>query len=79
MKTIFHVPDMVCSSCAMRLEGLQNELRGVTLARASYKKLTLEMEFDETQLSQENIIAAAAALGYRLKPDRKSTRLNSSH
>ena len=68
MKTIFHVPDMVCPSCALHLEGLGDELPGVARISASYRKLTLEVEFDEARLAPGEIIAAAAALGYRLEP-----------
>ena len=64
MKMSFRVPDMQCPNCAMHLEGLEDELPGVKRISASYKKLAMEVEFDETQLTVEQIIAAANALGY---------------
>jgi copper chaperone CopZ len=64
MKKIFRVPDMECPNCAMHLEGLEDELPGVKYISASYKKQVMEVEFDETKLSVEEIIAAANALGY---------------
>ena len=68
MRTLFHVPDMVCPSCVPRLEGLQNELPGVTHINANYKKQTLEVEFDETRTSLAEIIIAADRLGFEVEP-----------
>jgi copper chaperone CopZ len=64
MKMHFYVPDMQCPNCAMHLEGLEDDLPGVKRVTASYKKQAMEVEFDETQLTAEQIIAAANALGY---------------
>jgi copper chaperone CopZ len=64
MKKSFHVSDMTCPNCAMHLEGLEDDLPGVKRISASYKKLAMDVEFDETQLTVEQIIAAANALGY---------------
>jgi copper chaperone len=64
MKITLRVPDMMCPNCAMHLEGLEDELQGVKRIHASYKKLTMEIEFDETKVTLEQIIQAAHALGY---------------
>ena len=64
MKKTFRVSDMHCPNCAMHLEGLEDELPGIKRIAASYKKLFMEVEFDETQVSVEQIIRAAEALGY---------------
>ena len=69
MKKTFRVPDMECPNCAMHLEGLEDELPGIQRINASYKKLMMEVEFDETKLSIEQIIAAANAIGYHPQPD----------
>ena len=68
MKKIFKVPDMTCPNCAMHLEGLEDELPGVKSISASYKKLTMEVEFDETLLSINEIISAANEIGYHPEP-----------
>jgi copper chaperone CopZ len=60
----FRVPDMMCSNCVMHLEGLEDELPGIKRINASYKKQTMQVEFDETKLSIEQIIKAAIAIGY---------------
>ncbi len=64
MKKIFNVPDMTCPNCAMHLEGLEDEIPGVNRITASYKKLVMEVEFDDTKLTIEQIILAANAIGY---------------
>jgi len=64
MKILFRVPDMMCPNCAFHLEGLEDELPGVRRITASYKKQSMEVEFDETKLSVDQILAAANALGY---------------
>jgi copper chaperone CopZ len=67
-RATFNVPDMHCSSCAMTLEGLEDELEGITRISASYHKQRLDVEFDEKRLSGAQIISAAAELGYTLVP-----------
>jgi copper chaperone CopZ len=68
MKKTFRVPDMECPNCAMHLEGLEDELPGVKRIDASYKKQLMEVEFDETKVSIEQIISAANAIGYHPEP-----------
>jgi copper chaperone len=66
MKQIFHVPDMHCPSCSMRLEGIEDELPGIQRITASYRKQRLEVEYDPAQVNEVQIIAAAEAMGYAL-------------
>jgi copper chaperone CopZ len=68
MKVCFRVPNMHCPNCAMHLEGLQDELGGIRQIRTSYKKQSLEVEFEETRLTVAQIIAAANPLGYHPEP-----------
>jgi copper chaperone CopZ len=67
-KVAYQVPDMHCSSCAMTLEGLEDELEGIKRISASYHKQRLDVEYDETRLTGEQIVAAAGELGYTLLP-----------
>jgi copper chaperone len=55
---------MECPNCAMHLEGLEDELPGITRVSASYKKQTMEVEFDEKKVTIAQIIAAANEIGY---------------
>jgi len=67
-KAVYRVLDMHCSSCAMTLEGLEDELDGIERISASYHKQTLHVEYDESKLSGQKIIEAASQLGYTLVP-----------
>ena len=67
MKQVFHVPDMHCPACVMRLEGIEDTLPGIRRIAASYRKQRLEVEYDESQVGEAQIVAAAEAQGYTLK------------
>jgi copper chaperone CopZ len=67
-KAKFRVPDMHCSSCAMTLEGMEDDIEGVKRVDASYHKQQVEIEFDEKVISSVQITAAASDLGYTLIP-----------
>ena len=69
MKVVFHVKNMHCSNCSMILESLEDELPGISRISASYHKQQLEVEFDEGQLSEDEIIQAARRKGYDLVYD----------
>lgn len=68
IKKTFKVPDMSCSNCAMKLEGLEDSLDGVREINASYHKLQMIVEYDETRLTEEQIIAAVKKKGYQAIP-----------
>ena len=68
MKKVFRVPNMRCSGCAMTLEGLEDELAGVTRVNASYHKQIMEVDFDERRVNEAAIVAAAKRLGYEALP-----------
>ena len=63
---------MHCPNCAMHLECLEDELPGVKRIVASFRKMVMEVEFDETLLSEEQIIVAANGIGYHPEPIRVS-------
>lgn len=68
IKKTFKVPDMTCTNCAMKLESLEDTLDGVKEINASYHKLQMEIVYDETQLTDEQIIAAVKKKGYQAVP-----------
>jgi copper chaperone len=67
-KRVFHIPDMHCTACVMRLESLEDEVPGVKRVRASYQKQQMEVEYDETLVTQSQIAAAVAKKGYTVGP-----------
>lgn len=64
IKKTFQIPDMTCSNCAMKLESLEDTLAGVKEINASYHRLEMVIEYDETELTDEQIIAAVRKKGY---------------
>jgi copper chaperone CopZ len=65
IKKTFKVPDMSCTNCAMKLESLEDALDGVKEINASYHKLQMTVEYDESKLTDEQIIAAVKKKGYQ--------------
>lgn len=65
-KKTFQIADMHCTACAMRLESIEDELEGVRSVRASYQKTRMEVEFDETKVSEAAIVEAVKEKGYQV-------------
>jgi copper chaperone CopZ len=59
-----HISDIHCPACIMRLESLEDELPGVRRIQGSYHKQKLDIEFDERQVTEEQIRAAIREIGY---------------
>jgi copper chaperone CopZ len=68
IKKTFKVPDMSCSNCAMKLESLEDTLDGVKEVNASYHRMEMIVVYDETRLTDEQIIAAVKKKGYQAVP-----------
>ena len=64
MKKTLLVSDMQCSNCAMNIESLEDDLPGVKSISASYQKGQMVVEFDETRIEINTIIAAVKQKGY---------------
>lgn len=68
LKQTFKVADMTCPNCAMKLESLEDSLEGVKEINASYHKLTMVVEYDESALTEEQIVDAVKRKGYTAIP-----------
>jgi copper chaperone CopZ len=68
IKKNFNVPDMHCTNCSMKLESIDDELAGIKEINASYHKQQMTVEFDETKVNEDQIIAAAKKKGYKAMP-----------
>jgi copper chaperone CopZ len=68
IKKTFKIPDMTCTNCAMKLESLEDDLDGVKEINASYHRLEMIVEYDETMVNEDQIIAAAKGKGYQAVP-----------
>jgi len=60
----FRIESMHCSGCPMEVESIEDDLPGIKKVTASYKKAQMVVEFDETIVSDEKIIAAVKQHGY---------------
>jgi copper chaperone CopZ len=65
LKKTFRVPDMHCANCSMRIESIEDELPGIKEVNASYHKQNMVVEYDETKVSEDQIVAAVKKKGYQ--------------
>ncbi len=66
MKKTYTIPNMHCSACVMRLEALEDNLPGVRRIQASYQRQRFEVEFDESLISEQEILQAIRDLDYEV-------------
>ena len=67
VKKTYQIADMHCSACAMRIESIEDDLEGVRSVKASYQKARMEVEFDETRVSEAAIMEAVKKKGYQVQ------------
>ncbi len=60
----YTIPNMECTMCVMHLEAIEDELEGIKKVQASYLKQTMVVDFDETVVNEDQIIAAIEEKGY---------------
>ena len=68
VKKVFRVADMHCPNCVMRVEGIEDTLPGIRKISASYRKGQMAVEYDETLVSEQEILQAVERLGYHPEP-----------
>ena len=68
LKKTFRVEGMHCSNCPMEVEAIEDDLPGIKQVSASYQKGNMVVEFDETKVSEAQIMAAVAKRGYQAFP-----------
>jgi copper chaperone CopZ len=67
IKKTFTIKDMHCSSCVMRIEGIEDDLPGIRRISASYQKQQMVIEYDEDAINEGQIIKAVEKLGYHVE------------
>ena len=60
----FNVPDMSCTHCKAAVEGELNRLSGVEISNADVEKGLVEVRYDESQVSTEQLKGAIEDAGY---------------
>lgn len=63
-KKRFQVQGMHCASCAMWIDGALEDLLGVKSASASYARQVVDVEYDETKVSEATLLSAVKDAGY---------------
>lgn len=64
IKKTFRVTDMHCTNCAMKIEEIEDDLPGIKRVAASYQKMQVTVEYDETRVSEGQILVAVKGKGY---------------
>jgi copper ion binding protein len=64
IKQRFEIIGMHCTGCVMAVEGAIEDLSGVKSANANYAKQHADVEYDDTKVSVDAILAAVAEAGY---------------
>ena len=64
LKKTFRVEGMHCSNCPMEVESIEDDLPGIKQVSASYQKGQMVVEFDETLVSEAEILSAVEKKGY---------------
>ena len=72
MKERYTVTGMSCAACSARVQRATEKLEGVKTSEVNLLAGSMEIEYDETRLSSEDIIAAVTAAGYGAEKLTKS-------
>jgi copper chaperone CopZ len=65
VRKTYRVEGMHCSNCAMNIEGIEDELPGIKQISASYQKGQMLVEFDDSKVTESEILAALEERGYQ--------------
>lgn len=64
MKERYHISGMTCSACSSHVEKAVNKLEGIEKASVNLLTETMEVSYDETKLSADEITEAVVRAGY---------------
>ena len=64
LKKTFRIDGMHCSNCPMEVESIEDDLPGIKKVSASYQKGQMVVEFDETLVTEAQILTAVEQRGY---------------
>jgi copper chaperone CopZ len=64
-KKTFRVLDMHCANCSMRIESIEDDLPGISGISASYHKQQVVVDYDESVVTDVQILEAVKKKGYQ--------------
>ena len=65
---IFKITGMDCVACALTIDGDLEEREGIKAAKTNYAKAQTEVEFNDTKISEKEILAVLKKAGYTALP-----------
>jgi len=65
-KVTLKIKGMECPNCTMNLERIEDKLKGILFAEASYHKAQMVLVYDETVVGMDQIKAEVIRLGYEV-------------
>lgn len=71
-KKAIRIEGMTCSACSNRVERFVKKLDGINSANVNFATETLNVEFDESKLSNETIEATVVKAGYGVRKNIKT-------
>ncbi|WP_097025707.1 heavy metal translocating P-type ATPase [Clostridium peptidivorans] len=75
MNKVLKIEGMTCAACAKAVERASKKLQGVTDANVNFATEKLNINFDETKVSIEDIQAAIEKAGYKAKTESSTKTL----
>jgi sulfite exporter TauE/SafE/copper chaperone CopZ len=66
------IKGMTCSGCERRIETALLNLNGISKVRASFRQSKVELEYDESLLNLDKIIATIEVQGYRVDENQEA-------
>lgn len=67
MKKVFNVPDMSCQHCVMAITNSLKQLKGVNDVTVDLDTKTVDVDYDETSVTEAAMINAIEDAGYEVK------------
>ena len=66
-----NIEGMHCTGCSTRLEKVLNNVDGVEDAKVSLEEKKADIKYDETQVSEKELIEAVKDAGFKANYERK--------
>jgi copper chaperone len=67
----YRIKGFTCIACAIGLETMLRQQKGVARAEASYPKASVLIEFDPASLTQESLQGYIADMGFSVEKERE--------
>ena len=68
MRKRFQIQGMHCVGCAMTIDGALEDTPGVKAATTYYARQVVDVEYDDREVTEEQILATIQDAGYTVLP-----------